>query len=55
MEEVVVAGGAVAAAEAEVRRAQQYGVRPDELAREITETQTQLKASADGAQTTHSR
>src|SRR5579864_2224737 len=36
----------LAAAEAEVRRILDYGVRPDELAREITEEDAQLKLAA---------
>jgi zinc protease len=42
---------ALAAAEAEVRRAVQYGVRPDELAREITEQEASLKQALAGAAT----
>jgi zinc protease len=42
---------ALAAAEAEVRRAVQYGVRPDELAREITEDEAELKNEVAGAST----
>jgi len=42
---------ALAAAQSEVRRAEQYGVRPDELAREVTEEEARLKAAADGAPT----
>jgi zinc protease len=42
---------ATAAAETEVRRAVQYGVRPDELAREITESDAALKLAVSGAAT----
>jgi len=42
---------ALAAAEAEVRRAIKYGVRPDELAREVTEETESLKLAAAGAAT----
>jgi zinc protease len=42
---------ALEAAETEVRRLLQYGVRPDELAREITEDDTELKANVAGAAT----
>ncbi|HUZ13430.1 MAG TPA: insulinase family protein [Caulobacteraceae bacterium] len=42
---------ALAAAETEVRRAVKYGVRPDELAREITEQEAALKLAAAGAAT----
>lgn len=41
----------LAAAEAEVRRAVQFGVRPDELQREITEVRAALKAAVAGAAT----
>ncbi|HVN00852.1 MAG TPA: insulinase family protein [Caulobacteraceae bacterium] len=41
----------LATAETEVRRAVQFGVRPDELAREITETEAALKLAAAGATT----
>ncbi|MFI4934053.1 MAG: M16 family metallopeptidase [Caulobacterales bacterium] len=41
----------LAAAEAEQRRLVQYGVRPDELAREITEQEASLKLAAAGAAT----
>jgi zinc protease len=41
----------LAAAETEVRRAIQFGVRPDELAREVTESEASLKLAADGAAT----
>ena len=39
------------ATETEVRRLVQYGVRPDELAREISETEASLKQAAAGATT----
>jgi zinc protease len=42
---------ALAAAETEVRRAVQYGVRPDELAREISEDEVSLRTAAAGAAT----
>jgi len=42
---------ALAAAETEVRRVAKFGVRPDELAREITELQASLQLAADGAAT----
>jgi zinc protease len=42
---------ALAAAEAEVRRAIKYGVRPDELTREVTEQTESLKLAAAGAAT----
>jgi zinc protease len=42
---------ALTAAEAEVRRAVQYGVRPDELAREITEDEAELKNEVAAAST----
>ena len=42
---------ALAAADAELRRAVRFGVRPDELAREITEQRAALKLAADGAST----
>jgi zinc protease len=42
---------ALAAAETEVRRAVQYGVRPDELAREITEDEASLRNAVAGAST----
>ncbi|HEY1427110.1 MAG TPA: insulinase family protein, partial [Caulobacteraceae bacterium] len=42
---------ALAAADAEVRRAVQFGVRPDELAREVAESHAALKLAADGAAT----
>ena len=42
---------ALTAAESEVRRAADFGVRPDELAREITEQRAALKLAADGAVT----
>jgi zinc protease len=41
----------LAAAEAEARRIVQFGVRPDELAREIAESEATLKLAADGAAT----
>jgi zinc protease len=41
----------LAAADAEVRRILKYGVRPDELAREIAEQEAQLKLAAAGAAT----
>ena len=41
----------LAAAEREVRRAVEFGVRPDELQREITEVRASLKAAAAGAAT----
>ena len=41
----------LAAAETEVRRVVQFGVRPDELAREIAESESALKLAADGAAT----
>jgi len=41
----------MATAETEVRRIVQFGVRPDELAREVTETDEALKLSAAGAAT----
>jgi zinc protease len=41
----------LAAAETEVRRAVQYGVRPDELAREIAESDAALKLAVAGAST----
>ncbi|HEY1751578.1 MAG TPA: insulinase family protein [Caulobacteraceae bacterium] len=42
---------AMAAVETEVRRAVQYGVRPDELARELTESEAALKLGVAGAST----
>jgi zinc protease len=42
---------ALATAETEVRRAAQFGVRPDELQREVAETDASLKLAAAGAQT----
>jgi len=39
------------AAETEVRRAVQFGVRPDELSREIADTEASLKLAADSAAT----
>ncbi len=42
---------ALATAETEVRRAIQFGVRPDELQREIAESDASLKLAAAGAQT----
>jgi zinc protease len=42
---------ALTAADAEVRRAVQFGVRPDELAREISDQTAALKLAADGAAT----
>jgi zinc protease len=42
---------AMAAGEAEVRRAVQFGVRPDELARELTESEAALKLAVAGAGT----
>jgi len=42
---------ALATAETEVRRAIQFGVRPDELQREIAETDASLKLAAAGADT----
>jgi len=42
---------AMTAAEAEVRRAIQYGVRPDELTRELTESNAALKLEVAGAST----
>jgi zinc protease len=41
----------LAAAETEVRRAVQFGVRPDELAREVAESDAALKLAAAGATT----
>jgi zinc protease len=41
----------VTSAETEVRRAVQYGVRPDELEREVTEMRAGLKVAAAGAAT----
>jgi zinc protease len=41
----------LATAETEVRRAAQFGVRPDELAREITESEAALKLAVAGADT----
>ncbi|MGE5502020.1 MAG: M16 family metallopeptidase [Ignavibacteriales bacterium] len=43
--------GALAAIEREQRRAAQYGVRQDELDREIAELRAQLKTAADGSAT----
>jgi zinc protease len=42
---------ALAAAETEARRIVEFGVRPDELAREIAESEANLKLAADGAAT----
>jgi zinc protease len=42
---------ALATAETEVRRAIQFGVRPDELQREIAESEASLKLAAAGAET----
>jgi len=42
---------ALDSAEGEVRRAVQYGVRPDELEREISDTEAGLKVAAAGATT----
>src|SRR6185437_9470632 len=42
---------AMEAAETEVRRAVQFGVRPDELSREIADTEASLKLAADSAAT----
>ena len=42
---------ALAAADAEQRRAARYGVRQDELDREVVEMRAQLKAAAEGAAT----
>jgi zinc protease len=42
---------ALAAVETEIRRAVEFGVRPDELAREITEGEAERKLAAAGAST----
>jgi zinc protease len=42
---------AITAAETEARRIVQFGVRPDELARELAESESTLKLAADGAAT----